>query len=127
MRTQALGLSRAGDGCPWPFLRSKRTQPSGTAHSPQLRSHSATAVLAPDSATAGHGPSFTPASATRVMIEHSLLPGADGMSEFLKTPEFEALHVGVALDEGLANEGDAFTVFWGERTPWWVIVGAPSA
>ena len=47
------------------------------------------------------------------------------MSEFLKTPEFEALHVGVALDEGLANEGDAFTVFWGERTPWWVIVGAP--
>ena len=54
-------------------------------------------------------------------------PGADGMSEFLKTPEFEALHVGVALDEGLANEGDAFTVFWGERTPWWVIVGAHSA
>ena len=45
------------------------------------------------------------------------------MSEFLKTPEFEALHVGVALDEGLANEGDAFTVFWGERTPWWVVVG----
>jgi aminoacylase len=29
-----------------------------------------------------------------------------------------------ALDEGLANVEDAYTVFFGERTPWWVIVDA---
>jgi len=28
------------------------------------------------------------------------------------------------MDEGLANEDDAYTVFYGERTPWWVIVEA---
>ena len=45
---------------------SKRAQPSGSA-----LGLSRAAMLAPDSATAAHGPSSTPASpATRVMTEH---------------------------------------------------------
>ena len=42
--------------------------------------------------------------------------GADGMAKLLVSPEFAEMNVGVALDEGLANEGDAYTVFYGERT-----------
>ena len=29
-----------------------------------------------------------------------------------------------ALDEGLANPREAFTVFYGERTPWWLLIRA---
>ncbi|OLP86323.1 Aminoacylase-1 [Symbiodinium microadriaticum] len=51
--------------------------------------------------------------------------GVEGMGELLKTPEFNALgEIGLALDEGLSNPGDAFTVFYGERTPWWLLVRA---
>ncbi|CAJ1380270.1 unnamed protein product [Effrenium voratum] len=51
--------------------------------------------------------------------------GVDGMGKLLQTPEFTSLGVlGLALDEGLANPGDAFTVFYGERTPWWILVRA---
>ena len=50
--------------------------------------------------------------------------GAEGMGEFLKSALFRGLNVGVGLDEGLASPTDAFTVFFGERTPWWVIVRA---
>ncbi|CAK0857415.1 unnamed protein product [Prorocentrum cordatum] len=32
--------------------------------------------------------------------------------------------VAMALDEGLANPRNAYTVFYGERTPWWLIVRA---
>lgn len=34
------------------------------------------------------------------------------------------LRAGIALDEGLAKETDAFTVFYGERVPWWIHVTA---
>ena len=34
------------------------------------------------------------------------------------------MHAGIALDEGLAKETDAFTVFYGERVPWWIHVTA---
>jgi len=51
--------------------------------------------------------------------------GADGMGKLLETPEFTALEpIALALDEGLANTGNAFTAFYGERTPWWIIVRA---
>mmetsp|Transcript_130001 Transcript_130001/g.404373 ORF Transcript_130001/g.404373 Transcript_130001/m.404373 type:complete len:441 (-) Transcript_130001:69-1391(-) len=51
--------------------------------------------------------------------------GVDGMGRFLETPEFAALEpIALALDEGLANPGDAFTAFYGERTPWWILVRA---
>lgn len=51
--------------------------------------------------------------------------GADGICLLLASEEWKALlPVGVALDEGLANPKNAFTVFYGERTPWWLLVKA---
>eukprot|EP00667_Euglena_gracilis_P011553 EG_transcript_11815 len=50
--------------------------------------------------------------------------GAAGMGLFLQTDLFRSLRVGVGLDEGLANPSNAFTVFYGERNPWWVMVTA---
>uniref|UniRef100_A0AAY4A4L7 N-acyl-L-amino-acid amidohydrolase n=1 Tax=Denticeps clupeoides TaxID=299321 RepID=A0AAY4A4L7_9TELE len=44
--------------------------------------------------------------------------GHKGMEMFINHPEFKNLNVGFALDEGLANPGEAFTVFYGERNPW---------
>ncbi|XP_048953842.1 aminoacylase-1 isoform X3 [Canis lupus dingo] len=46
--------------------------------------------------------------------------GHKGMELFVQRPEFRALKAGFALDEGLANPTDAFTVFYSERSPWWV-------
>ena len=40
------------------------------------------------------------------------------MQEFLKSKEWLELNVGFALDEGLANPINEFTVFYGERMPW---------
>ncbi|XP_058535058.1 aminoacylase-1 [Ochotona princeps] len=48
--------------------------------------------------------------------------GHKGMELFVQRPEFQALRAGFALDEGLANPTDAFTVFYSERSPWWVRV-----
>ncbi|XP_060554792.1 aminoacylase-1-like [Ruditapes philippinarum] len=48
--------------------------------------------------------------------------GILGMKLFLKREEFKKMNIGFALDEGLANPKDAFTVFYGERNPWWVLV-----
>ena len=50
--------------------------------------------------------------------------GADGMCKLLGTDTFKSLNVGVALDEGIAHTEDAYTVFFGERTPWWILVTA---
>ena len=40
------------------------------------------------------------------------------MQAFLKSNEWKKLNVGFALDEGLANPTEKFTVFYGERMPW---------
>lgn len=40
------------------------------------------------------------------------------MKAFLLSEEWKELNVGFALDEGLANPIDEFTVFFGERMPW---------
>ncbi|KAF2350463.1 N-acyl-L-amino-acid amidohydrolase [Trinorchestia longiramus] len=45
-----------------------------------------------------------------------------GMKEFVKMPEFRDLNVGFALDEGYANPTENFSLFYGERTVWWVLV-----
>ncbi|XP_051932842.1 aminoacylase-1-like isoform X2 [Hippocampus zosterae] len=44
--------------------------------------------------------------------------GEKGMETFVRHPEFQKLNIGFALDEGLANPGNAFTVFYGERNVW---------
>ena len=48
--------------------------------------------------------------------------GHDGMEKFVDTEVFKKLNVGFALDEGLANPTDAFTVFYGERSPWCMLI-----
>uniref|UniRef100_A0AAY3ZZ01 N-acyl-aliphatic-L-amino acid amidohydrolase n=2 Tax=Denticeps clupeoides TaxID=299321 RepID=A0AAY3ZZ01_9TELE len=53
--------------------------------------------------------------------------GHKGMEMFINHPEFKNLNVGFALDEGLANPGEAFTVFYGERNPWWLTVRCPGS
>ena len=40
------------------------------------------------------------------------------MQAFLKSDDWKKLNVGFALDEGLANPSEEFTVFYGERMPW---------
>ncbi|KAG5191791.1 hypothetical protein JKP88DRAFT_294998, partial [Tribonema minus] len=51
--------------------------------------------------------------------------GADGMMLLVTTPEWRAMQpLALALDEGLANPDNAFTVFYGERACWWVLVRA---
>lgn len=51
--------------------------------------------------------------------------GAQGMGTFIETEQFKAIQpLAFAFDEGLANPGDAYTVFYGERAQWWVYVKA---
>jgi len=48
--------------------------------------------------------------------------GVDGMRILLTSKWFSSLSIGLALDEGLANESDKYSVFYGERLPWWIKV-----
>jgi len=50
--------------------------------------------------------------------------GMDAMEKFVETKEFSDLNIGVALDEGLASPDETFTVFYGERMPWWIRIKA---
>ncbi|CAH0482190.1 unnamed protein product [Peronospora belbahrii] len=51
--------------------------------------------------------------------------GVDGMEAFLVSDQYKSIQpVAFAFDEGLANPNDAFTVFYGERVPWWFYVTA---
>ncbi|VVC39297.1 Peptidase M20,ArgE/DapE/ACY1/CPG2/YscS, conserved site,Peptidase M20, dimerisation domain,N-acyl-L- [Cinara cedri] len=45
-----------------------------------------------------------------------------GMKIFVNSPEFAALNVGFALDEGLASADDSFSLYYGERTLWHLVV-----
>lgn len=69
---------------------------------------------------------FTPQRTVHLsFVPDEEIGGVDGMGKLLDTPEFAALGtLGLALDEGLANPGDAFTVFYGERLPWFILVRA---
>ena len=44
--------------------------------------------------------------------------GTQGMAAFVKTPKFQQLNVGFALDEGMASESDELYVFYAERPIW---------
>ncbi|KAJ3372196.1 adenylate cyclase [Kappamyces sp. JEL0680] len=59
--------------------------------------------------------------------------GKDGMEKWqaqtvslgrCESEHFRRLNAGFALDEGLANEEDAFKVYYGERAPWWIWIKA---
>lgn len=47
-----------------------------------------------------------------------------GMELFVEHERFRQLNIGLCIDEGLASPNDTFTVFYGERAPWWVHVTA---
>lgn len=51
--------------------------------------------------------------------------GDKGMILFLKTEQFKRMNVGFALDEGLANPTDSYTVYYGERSAWWFTIRCP--
>lgn len=51
--------------------------------------------------------------------------GREGMKLFVKTPQFQTLNVGFALDEGLANPTEAFRLFYAERAAWWFTIRCP--
>lgn len=49
--------------------------------------------------------------------------GGSGMAAFLSSELYKSLPgIALALDEGLASTDDTFSVFYGERLPWWVDV-----
>ncbi|XP_050428200.1 aminoacylase-1-like [Adelges cooleyi] len=48
--------------------------------------------------------------------------GTFGMKKFVKTPEFSALNIGFALDEGLASPDDSYALYYGERTLWQTVI-----
>jgi aminoacylase len=52
--------------------------------------------------------------------------GGGGMAAFLESELFKHQLPGIALalDEGLASTDDTFSVFYGERLPWWVDITA---
>ncbi|KAJ3291012.1 adenylate cyclase, partial [Borealophlyctis nickersoniae] len=55
--------------------------------------------------------------------------GSDGMAGFRTMKEFKDLNAGFALDEGklparIANPGNAYKAFYGERSHWWLKVTA---
>ncbi|OQS01435.1 aminoacylase, metalloprotease family M20A [Achlya hypogyna] len=69
---------------------------------------------------------FVPARNIHIcFVPDEEIGGVDGMGEFLKSAEYKAIQpLAIALDEGLANPTNKFTVFYGERTPWWIYVKA---
>ena len=50
--------------------------------------------------------------------------GADGMGILVESSWFKGLQVELALDEGLASTDNTFSIFYGERLPWWVHIKA---
>ena len=50
--------------------------------------------------------------------------GGQGMQVLLESTWFKAKNIGLALDEGLASEDDYYSVFYGERLPWWIKIQA---
>jgi aminoacylase len=48
------------------------------------------------------------------------ISGAHGMGIMLLSAWFKSRQVAIAFDEGLATQGGAYSVFYGERLPWWV-------
>lgn len=51
--------------------------------------------------------------------------GGAGMHAFLESKLYKSMPgVALALDEGLASTDETYSLFYGERLPWWVDVTA---
>nr|GME06413.1 aminoacylase-1 isoform X2 [Ipomoea batatas] len=53
--------------------------------------------------------------------------GHDGTESFAHSDIFSKMNVGIVLDEGLASPTDNYRAFYGERSPWWLIIKAVGA
>lgn len=53
--------------------------------------------------------------------------GHDGAESFAHSDIFSKMNVGIVLDEGLASPTDNYRAFYGERSPWWLIIKAVGA
>ncbi|KAJ8572099.1 hypothetical protein K7X08_008610 [Anisodus acutangulus] len=53
--------------------------------------------------------------------------GNDGAGKFSDSDVFAKMNVGIVLDEGLASPIDNYRAFYGERSPWWLVVKAVGA
>ncbi|XP_041447275.1 aminoacylase 1, gene 1 S homeolog isoform X1 [Xenopus laevis] len=56
------------------------------------------------------------------LVPDEEIGGHKGMELFVQHPDFHALNPGITLDEGLANPSEEFSVFYGEKCPWWITV-----
>ncbi|KAM8929987.1 aminoacylase-1-like [Pelodytes ibericus] len=56
------------------------------------------------------------------LVPDEEIGGHTGMELFVHCPEFRELNPGITLDEGLANPTEEFSVFYGEKLPWWITV-----
>lgn len=53
--------------------------------------------------------------------------GQDGAEKFANSDIFREMNVGVVLDEGLASPTGNYRAFYGERSPWWLVIKAVGA
>jgi len=70
-------------------------------------------------------PDFTPKRSIYLTFVPDEEVGGSGMAAFLSSKLYKSLPgIAIALDEGLASTTDTYSVFYGERLPWWVDVTA---
>eukprot|EP00850_Spirogloea_muscicola_P019271 SM000187S03888 [mRNA] locus=s187:207367:215474:+ [translate_table: standard] len=68
---------------------------------------------------------FVPRRSVHVsFVPDEEIGGVDGMGKLVESARFRDLKVGVLLDEGLASPTDSYRVFYGERSPWWLVIKA---
>lgn len=53
--------------------------------------------------------------------------GHDGVEKLAVSDIFKNMNVGIVLDEGLASPTEKYRVFYGERSPWWLVIKATGA
>ncbi len=70
-------------------------------------------------------PDFSPTRSIYLTFVPDEEVGGTGMAAFLSSKLYKSLPgIALALDEGLASTNDTYSVFYGERLPWWVEVTA---
>ncbi len=53
--------------------------------------------------------------------------GHHGAEKLAESEVFRKMNVAIVLDEGLASPNDKYRVFYGERSPWWLVIKATGA
>ncbi|XP_016705659.1 aminoacylase-1 isoform X2 [Gossypium hirsutum] len=53
--------------------------------------------------------------------------GHDGLEKLAQSDVFKSMDVDIILDEGLASPNENYRLFYGERTPWWLVIKATGA